>query len=109
MLFLAFSGVSISEIPTSTNAVLDKFLNNRDVRNVIDSYDALIVSRSGYCREGCQALIDELSERVVVKVFDKEDIFMRKIYSFVEIAAYDGRFINGYVYDRGNKRRVEID
>ena len=100
---------STDKTPKQDNLVLTEFLRHPAVQTVISSYDALIVSNSEYCIESCQVLISELSKMVEVKVFDKEDMWLRRVHSFVEVIEYNRTSIHFYLYDNGYKREIQIN
>ena len=100
--------ISVSKPPSSSNTILDKLVNTEEVKNIISPAGGLVIARSAYCDEGCPDVLESLASRLDVRIYRKEELFMRQISNFLEIIEYEAVSIRVFVHHGGSKKELEI-
>ncbi|MEL6655442.1 MAG: hypothetical protein AAFY48_04875 [Bacteroidota bacterium] len=90
--------------------VWEKLLQYEEVRtHIAKSNSTLIIRESEHCRKGdCESLFASIDPHLQVRVYEKMDLFMRRIREFVEIEEVAPGYMTVKFHTASGSQSIEI-
>lgn len=114
VIIILLLGVSIlsctSEPEPYPDSLLDKLLHQEEIKVLLAKYNnTLLVAESAYCQPGiCENLLVDVASQIDLKVFGKEDMFMRNIHDYIEIVELRDDYLKVMIHQRNEKQLIEV-
>ena len=112
LVLVSISALScLNESESYPGSPVERLLHQEEIKILLAKYsNTLLVAESGYCQPGvCERLLAGEIGQIDLKVYSKEEMFMRNIPDYIEIIEVSEDHLKVILYGRNERQSIEIN